>query len=107
MINALKNLFNKKPKPGKDSKEPWVNVINTNIDNEDPKQGFMELEWNEPFVDFLKSHGYTGEKPEDIIDAWFTDLCRSIGQQLNEETKFVGNADVMVKKSKKRVDNKP
>jgi hypothetical protein len=108
MFDKIKNLFKKKeennPRP-KDDMEPWVNVVKTNIDTSDPKQGFMELEWNVGFVNFLISHGYTGNSHEEVVDAWFTDLCRSIGQQVDEESKFVANADLLPKKrAKKSVD---
>jgi hypothetical protein len=112
MQNPFKNLFGKKPtevtkepKPKKvspkDSNEPWVNVINTNFDQGNPNQGFMELDWNQPFIVFLKEHGYTGKNDEEIVDKWFTDLCKNIGQQLDEESKFVANADILPKKRKK------
>lgn len=110
MKNFLKNLFGKKEVPNpmpEDENEPWVNVVKTNVDQNDPKQGFMELEWNQAFVNFLISHGYAGKSNEEVVDTWFTELCRSIGQQMEEETKFVANADVLPKKrTKKPVDKK-
>jgi hypothetical protein len=110
MLNLIKNLFSKKENPNprpKDDNEPWVNVVKTNFDENDPKQGFMELEWNQAFVNFLINHGYAGKNNEEVVDAWFTELCRSIGQQMDEETKFVANADILPKKrTKKSVDKK-
>ena len=44
MKEFLKGLFSKKEEAtGKEGKEPWVNVVNTNFDGENPNQGFMEL----------------------------------------------------------------
>lgn len=108
-MSILKNLFGKKkekelPNP-KESNQPWVNVINTNFDEGNPKQGFMELEWNKAFIHFLREHGYTGNTEEELVDKWFTDLCKNIGAQMDEETKFVADADVLPKKRKK-VDKK-
>jgi hypothetical protein len=106
MLDSLKKIFGKTPKEGKESNEPWVNVVNTNFDESNPNQGFMELDWNDAFVKFLKGHGYQGSTDEEIVDAWFTELCRSIGQQFLENEKFVADADMLPKKPRKRVDNK-
>lgn len=107
----MKNLFNKlfskkeadKPNP-KESNEPWVNVVNTNFDEGNPNQGFMELEWNAAFIQFLKQNGYSGKNDEEIVDKWFTELCKNIGAQMDEETKFVADADKLPKRRAKRVD---
>lgn len=103
MKNLIKNLFGKKEQPTnpKESKEPWVNVINTDFDEKNPRQGFMELEWNAAFIEFLKTHGYEGKTDEEIVDRWFTELCKNIGAQFDEESKFVANADVLPKRRKK------
>ena len=102
MKDFLKGLFNKKEEPtGKEGKEPWVNVVNTNFDGENPNQGFMELEWNKPFIEFLRKHGYEGATDEEVVDKWFTDLCKNIGGQMDEEAKFVADADKLPKKRKK------
>jgi len=104
--NLFKNLFGKKStdvKSGKESTEPWVNVARTTFDENDPRQGYMELEWNTAFINFLRENGYTGKTDEDLVDKWFTDLCKNIGAQMDEETKFVANADVLPKR-RRRVD---
>ena len=41
-------------------------------------QGYFELDWNEDFVGLLGEAGYAGETPEQIVDLWFNDLCRSV-----------------------------
>ena len=102
MLDKLKNLFGKKPEAtGKEGKEPWVNVVNTNFDEGNPNQGFMELEWNKPFIEFLRKHRYEGATDEEVVDKWFTDLCKNIGGQMDEEAKFVADADKLPKKRKK------
>lgn len=101
MKEFFKNLFSKKEPSGKEGNEPWVNVVNTNFDEGNPNQGFMELEWNKPFIDFLRKHGYEGATDEEVVDKWFTDLCKNIGGQLEEEAKFVADADKLPKKRKK------
>ena len=111
MFNKLKDLFGKKPEPvikeksepktGKNSKEPWVSVVDTKFDEGTPNQGFMELDWNKPFVEFLKQNGYEGATDEEIVEKWFTELCKNIGGQLEEESKFVADADKLPKRRKK------
>jgi hypothetical protein len=103
MINLFKNLFSKKETVvnPKDNNEPWVNVINTNFDEGNPNQGFMELEWNAAFIAFLKQHGYTGKNDEEVVDKWFTDLCKNIGAQMDEENKFVVDTDILPKRRRK------
>jgi hypothetical protein len=38
---------------------------------------------------------------EEVVDKWFTDLCKNIGGQMDEENKFVADADKLPKKRKK------
>ena len=57
--------------------EPWVKVIELNLNPDDPSKGFIELDWNNDFVRYLKEHGYEGND-EEIVDEWLTELCRSI-----------------------------
>jgi len=60
------------------NKEPWVAVLNTHVNKDNIRNGFFELDWNEYFVLQLRSAGYKGEKDEDIVNQWFTELCRNV-----------------------------
>lgn len=106
MFDLIKNLFKgKQPANPKESNEPWVNVVSTNFDEGSPTQGFMELEWNAAFIQFLKTNGYQGKTDEELVDQWFTALCKNIGAQMDEENKFVADADILPKKrTKKSID---
>jgi len=64
-----------------ENKEPWVTVLNTHVNKENIKNGFFELDWNEYFVLQLRSAGYKGEKDEDIVNQWFTELCRNVADE--------------------------
>lgn len=94
MFNWLKNKFKSKDtaKSMRDSAEPWVNVIKAHVDPNNPKSGYFELEWNPAFVVFLRKNGYTGIAPEEIVDAWFTDLCRNVGQDGQATTDFIADS---------------
>jgi len=58
--------------------EPYVNVLKLDVNPENAKAGFMELDWNDTFVKFLHENGYTGENDEDIVNKWFNDVCRTV-----------------------------
>lgn len=77
-------------------KEPWVAVLNTHVDPTSPRNGFFELDWNEYFVLMLKSNGYEGKTEEEIVDQWFSDLCREVGSEegINMERRGSGYINV-------------
>ena len=78
---ALKALEPKKtPKEiATENKEPWVAVMNTHVNKDNIRNGFFELDWNEYFVLQLRTAGYAGSTDEEIVDAWFSELCRNLG----------------------------
>lgn len=61
-------------------KEPWVGVLNTHVNQDNVRNGFFELDWNELFVLKLKQEGYgaDGDRDEEIVDRWFRELCASV-----------------------------
>lgn len=65
------------------NKQPWVTVLQTHVNPENPRNGFFELDWNEYFVLMLRKNGYTGVTEEEIVDQWFSDLCREVGSEEN------------------------
>ena len=56
-------------------KTPWVEVKKMQVNEDDPKQGYMELDWNDEFVAMLTEKGYTGESDESVVNGWFNDVC--------------------------------
>ncbi len=60
--------------------EPWVAVLDTKVNPENPRNGFFELDWNEYFIVQLKQAGYgfDGDPDEEIVDRWFRDLARNV-----------------------------
>ena len=61
-------------------KEPWVGVLNTHVNQDNVRNGFFELDWNEHFVLKLKQEGYgvEGDNDEEIVDRWFRELCANV-----------------------------
>ena len=58
--------------------EPFVRVLNINLDGSNPSSGFFEIDFNSYFVEHLMDNGYVGKNNDAIIDAWFNDLCKNI-----------------------------
>ena len=58
--------------------KPFVTVLNTNFDPDNPKKGYFELDWNQAFIDMLSKAGYSGVSDDEIVNKWFDDLCKGI-----------------------------
>lgn len=58
--------------------DPYVKVLNIDLDENSPGAGFFELDFNEHFVEYLANSGYEGIEPDEIVDNWFNDLCKNI-----------------------------
>ncbi len=90
MLDKIKNLFSVSSKKGKDdlsAKEkataqgkPYVKVLDVKFDKDKPGDGYFELEWNKIFVTQLREAGYSGTSENEVVDAWFTGLCRTIAE---------------------------
>jgi hypothetical protein len=61
-----------------ENKEPWVSVLTTHVNKENIRNGFFELDWNDYFIVQLRAAGYRGDHDEELIDQWFTELCRNV-----------------------------
>jgi hypothetical protein len=61
--------------------EPWVNVVNMDFTKKSALEGSFELDWNVHFVEKLKSEGYNGPTPDNIVNQWFMELCRNIAME--------------------------
>ena len=73
-------LEQEKEQATKDNK-PWVAVLDTQVNSDNIRNGFFELDWNNQFIEDLLDAGYKGETNEQIVDAWF----RTIVSQMLEE----------------------
>ena len=61
--------------------EAYITMLGMEIDPENLRQGAFELDWNEKFVADLVRHGYMknpNDTDADIVDRWFTDVCRNV-----------------------------
>lgn len=74
--------------------EPWVTVVGMDFSKSSALEGSFELDWNEFFVDKLKAEGYTGPKPDNIVNAWFMEVCRNVAMEEFDGTgNFTGDSE--------------
>jgi hypothetical protein len=57
-------------------KEPWVNVLDVKVNEDNVRNGFFELDWNKYFIAQLVEAGYgvDNDPEEEIVDRWFRDI---------------------------------
>ena len=60
------------------NREPYIQVLDTHFNPQDPNNGYFELDWNSFFIDELRKAGYTGETDEEMVDKWFKNLCQNV-----------------------------
>jgi hypothetical protein len=58
--------------------EPYVKILNVELDVDNIGNGAFELDWNDIFVAKLVRAGYQGKDDADIVDNWFKTICRNI-----------------------------
>ena len=81
-------LFKKKKKTPESNKstkdqatengEPFFEMLKFDYNKDDPTQGEFEFDWNHIFVTKLRALGFQGHTDEQVVDNWFTNLCRGI-----------------------------
>lgn len=87
--------------------EPWVSVIQVELDPENIGNGAFELDWNDKFIVQLVKAGYQSKpnEPEDVIvDRWFQDVCKNVvaenyeqweaNQPMDERLRVIGKRDL-------------
>lgn len=76
--------------------EPWVAVLDTQINPDNIKNGFFELDWNNEFIEELLDAGYSGETNEEIVDGWFKTIAMQIlGEQGVDTAREMGYINVV------------
>jgi hypothetical protein len=67
-------------------RKPWVGILRDNFDINQGLNGlFIEFDWNDFFIEYLRLHGYVGLTDDALVEAWFTDLCRSTAHEATQE----------------------
>lgn len=65
--------------------EPWVTVVGVELDPVNVGNGAFELDFNEIFIARLVKAGFKGKTDYDIVDQWFTEICRNVVQENYEQ----------------------
>jgi hypothetical protein len=78
-------LDKEKAQATKDNK-PWVAVLDTQVNADNIKNGFFELDWNNEFIEQLLDAGYKGESNEEIVDQWFKTIVTQMLQEDGQDT---------------------
>ena len=97
MFERINNWFSKKKvakkytaKPKKPTnekeiatanEEPYIKVLETKLNPDNPRNGFFELDWNQYFVEQLRTNGFRGSTDEEVVDQWFQELRRNIASE--------------------------
>ena len=85
-LEAEKEVANKEGKP-------WVAVLDTQVNPDNIRNGFFELDWNNEFIEQLLDAGYKGESQEEIVDAWFktivTQMLQEEGQDVDRDMGYI------------------
>ena len=70
------------------NEEPWVSVLDVKINEDNVRNGFFELDWNEYFIRQLITAGYGTEADpeEEIVDRWFRDIVYNMLQDEGLDT---------------------
>lgn len=58
--------------------EPYVAILNVELDPDNIGNGAFELDWNEKFITNLVRAGYQGKTDADMVDQWFREVCRNV-----------------------------
>ena len=69
-------------------KEPWVNVLDVKVNEDNVRNGFFELDWNKYFITQLIEAGYgvDNDPEEEIVDRWFRDIVYNMLEAEGQST---------------------
>lgn len=70
--------------------EPWVGIIDHGFNPQDGINGvYFEFDWNKEWIDFLRTNGYHGKSEEEIVEQWFSHVCRTQSEETPYESEPV------------------
>lgn len=77
-----------------DKGEPYFEVLSMEIDPNDINNGAFEFDWNDKMIADLIRHGYQMDPRDsdaDIVDRWFTAVCRNVVLETAEQYEAMNN----------------
>jgi len=78
--------------------ESYVDILSMELDPGNLNYGSFELDWNEKFIADLVRHGYMmnpNDTDADIVDRWFTTVCRNIVLETYEQEQAINPTRVV------------
>lgn len=81
-----REALNKEKEEATKKGKPWVAVLDTQVNSDNIRNGFFELDWNNEFIEQLLDAGYKGESNEEIVDAWFKTIVTQMLQEDGQDT---------------------
>lgn len=73
--------------------EPWVCITDVKWNPNDPSRSYFELDYNEYFIHLLRAHDYHGTTPEELVEKWLNQVCKSVAWDMElEDPGFVSEA---------------
>ena len=79
--------------------EPYFAIVNMDIDFDNLHNGAFEFDWNDKFIADLVRHGYMMDQKDtdaDIVDRWFTAVCRNVVLETFEQHEAMGLSNRVV-----------
>jgi hypothetical protein len=68
--------------------EPYIAILQVDLDPTDINNGSFDLDWNDKFVVNLIKQGYkirADDADSQIVDRWFQTVCRNIALEVYEQ----------------------
>ncbi len=65
--------------------EPFIEMVTMDVDFDSLTQGSFAFEWNDIFIARLMKAGYVGSVDSDLVDQWYTNVCRNIVLETYEQ----------------------
>lgn len=66
-------------------REPYIEIVTMEVDYNNLNNGSVEFEWNTLWTDQLIRAGYKGKTDADLVDQWYTNICRNVVMETYEQ----------------------
>jgi hypothetical protein len=79
--------------------EPYFEILSMEIDPNDINNGSFEFDWNDKMIANLIRAGYQMDPKDtdaDIVDRWFTAVCRNVVLETAEQYEAMGLSNRVV-----------
>lgn len=90
--------------------EPYICIIDSNYKPDEKLDGlYFEFDWNDLWITELKEAGYTGFTDDQLVQRWFSDVCKSVsdsehGDGLDDGQPLPFNSGRIINKVRKNGD---